>query len=178
MRHIITFILTMLALCSTATATTYDCMGSGLAGETPQHAGRQFGVRAGDWENAQLYVGRDPATGRVVGWSWYWYCAKTIQVPVPPLVAVGGATTTPSPTQYTTQKIVYVQNWGGTNGFWAGMQDKNMMAQMRAQGPAWLALVLPKQCHELEALRLYPTADDKTLCEGLLSKARAFAPSP
>jgi hypothetical protein len=178
MRQIITLILSALALCSTAQATTYDCMGFGLAGETPQHVGRQFGTRAGDWENAQLYVGRDQATGRVVGWSWYWYCAKTIQVPVPPLVAVGGATTNPTAQQFTAQRVVYVQNWGGTNAFWLGLQDKNLMAQMRAQGPAWLALVVPKQCHEYEALRAYPTTDDKTLCEGLLAKARAFMPPP
>jgi hypothetical protein len=177
-KHLFLSAVAALALCSAAQATTYDCMGSGLAGQTAQGVGRQFGVRAGDWENAQLYVGREPATGRVIGWSWYWYCTKTIQVPVHPPVAVGGATTTPTVQQFTTQRIAYVQNWGGTNAFWMGLQDKNLMAQMRAQGPAWLALVVSKQCHELEALRSYPTADDKTLCEGLLAKARAYAPSP
>jgi hypothetical protein len=177
MKHILTIILAALALCSGAHATTFDCMGFGLAGETPQHVGRQFGTRVGDWENAQLYVGRDPATGRVVGWSWYWYCQKDIKVPVPNPVPVGGATATPTVQQYTTQRIVYIQNWGGPASFWLGL-PVNFMAWMRSQGPGWIAQVYPKQCHEMEALRSYPTADDKTLCEGLLSKARAFAPAP
>jgi hypothetical protein len=174
MRHIITLILAALALCGTAQATTYTCMGSTLAGETTNHVGRQFGTRAGDWENPLYYQAKDPATGKSVGWSFYWYCAKTIQVPVPtPVPSPGAIGSTPIPT--TLQRVVYVENWGGTYDFFAGLPS-NWVAQFRAQGPNWLALTQRKQCWEQEAYNAYLTPEDKILCTGLLSKARAYAP--
>jgi hypothetical protein len=133
-----------------AFATKFDCMGSALAGATPQGVGRQFGTRAGDWENAIKYVYYDRVTNKTAGMGFYWYC----RLP---------------------NNSIRVNNLHATIAQLAALPD-NTLAQIKAQGPAWLSLVQPRQCWEMEAANSYPSTDEKTLCQGLLAKARSVAP--
>jgi hypothetical protein len=167
--------LAALALCGAAQATVYTCMGSGLAGQTAQGAGRQFGTRAGDWENPIKY-------GATVGSALFWYC-RVSAPPVRPVAVPGGTSVYKVPATPGVTGVfsgdggtyIVVNAVHATDAQFIALPD-NTVAQVRAQGPAWLRLIIVKQCWEMAADGWYTAVEERTLCEGMLSKARASAP--
>jgi hypothetical protein len=169
-------VLAALALCGAAQATAFNCMGSALAGSTAQGVGRQFGVRAGpDWENPVKY-------GATVGSALFWYC-RVSAPPVRPVAAPGGTSVynvpaTPGVTGVLSGDAgtyIIVNSLHTTDEQFIALPD-NTVAQIRAQGPAWLQLMWVKQCWEMAADHYYSSVNERTLCEGMLSKARSVAP--
>lgn len=181
------FVLAFAGLCSTVQATKFDCMGSGLAGVNLQTlAPRQFGTRAGDWENPIKFVSFDKVANKTAGMGLFWYCRLPAMVdnkpnpacaPVPVPVGVpAGTLGSPNLKGMTANaSCIRINSLHATIAQLAALPD-NSMAQIRAQGALWLGLVQPRQCWEMERDNSYPSTDELHLCNGLLAKARAVAP--
>jgi hypothetical protein len=174
MKHIITLILAMLALCSTAQATEFDCAPTSVVG-----TGFQFGVRAGDWEYAYSYTDFQSSDNTTAGQGQYWYC-RVGAPPVKPADFVppaGWVAATVGATGIVSRGSSYliVESWHATPAQAAKMPT-NIIAQVWTHGALRIEQVLPYQCYQLAQLGWYPSAAEKRLCEGLLRQAVATAP--